>query len=252
MKSVVFIYLIHFPAKPNNDQLLISLAHAQLPQFLSKEINVLSFDSHCLVAPLKTDFAKLCAEIGLTPFEQKQLAARKQISQQANFMMSRYAIKQCCSQWFHCESAAVEVKFNENTACLQAFYDEQLLPVSISLSHSKHKLLLCLAFDNTDVVIGADIEFIKPNRDFIAMAREVYSPQEITAIERSTEPLVTFYQLWTEKEAFAKALKQPLRLHLSTQVNAALDNQQLGLSNKRVGSYMLSIVHTKKADLCWH
>jgi phosphopantetheinyl transferase len=57
-----------------------------------------------------------------------------------------------------------------------------------------------------------DIEWLSP-RDFVGMARVAYSESEADALASLGHPDLlreAFYELWTLKEAFAKALQLPL------------------------------------------
>ena len=56
--------------------------------------------------------------------------------------------------------------------------------------------------------LGVDIEHIKPINNVQGVARVVFSPREIARLESLPEPvcLRAFYEGWTRKEAFLKAL----------------------------------------------
>jgi 4'-phosphopantetheinyl transferase len=71
---------------------------------------------------------------------------------------------------------------------------------SISLSHTAGWLAAALSVGR---VIGIDIEFHKPDRDFAALAHAAFGPQERSQVEGrgATE----FYRIWTLREAMAKA-----------------------------------------------
>lgn len=78
-----------------------------------------------------------------------------------------------------------------------------------SLSHSHG--FAALARAPRDVAVGVDVEWLAP-RDFLSMARTAYSPAEADELE-SLDPAALpgrFYESWTLKEAFAKALRMPL------------------------------------------
>ena len=56
--------------------------------------------------------------------------------------------------------------------------------------------------------IGVDVEHVKPIADAGALARAVLSPLELVRLAALPEPvrLRSFYEVWTRKEAFLKAL----------------------------------------------
>jgi phosphopantetheinyl transferase (holo-ACP synthase) len=75
-----------------------------------------------------------------------------------------------------------------------------------SLSHSHAYAALALAPGST--AVGVDVEWLAP-REFAGMADVGYSPAEAALIASLAEPgqrCAAFYELWTLKEACAKAL----------------------------------------------
>jgi hypothetical protein len=81
---------------------------------------------------------------------------------------------------------------------------------SRSLSHSHG--YAALAFASGAVAVGVDLERLVP-RDFLGMARVAFAPEEADRLADSYDPVERcsrFYELWTLKEAFAKALRLPL------------------------------------------
>ena len=79
-----------------------------------------------------------------------------------------------------------------------------------SLSHSHGYAALALA--PRAVTVGVDVEWLAP-REFRGMASVAYCAAECALLASLDDPLdlcATFYELWTLKEAFAKALRLPL------------------------------------------
>lgn len=79
-----------------------------------------------------------------------------------------------------------------------------------SLSHSRGFAALALVPDS--VAVGVDIEWLAP-RNFVGMADVAYAAAEtdhLAALDEPTERSARFYEFWTLKEAFAKALRLPL------------------------------------------
>jgi 4'-phosphopantetheinyl transferase len=96
-----------------------------------------------------------------------------------------------------------------------------------SRSHSHSHGHAALALAPAAVAVGVDLEWLAP-REFRGMADIAYSAAECALLASIDDPqdlCATFYELWTLKEAFAKALRLPLvdalrQCHL---VDAALD-----------------------------
>lgn len=79
-----------------------------------------------------------------------------------------------------------------------------------SLSHSHGHAALAVVADS--VAVGVDVEWLAP-RDFVAIANFAYAAAEAAHLATLGDPAnvrATFYQFWTLKEAFAKALRLPL------------------------------------------
>jgi hypothetical protein len=79
-----------------------------------------------------------------------------------------------------------------------------------SLSHSRG--FAALARAPAQVAVGVDVEWMS-KRDFLSMARMAYAPDEadeLASLEDATSLRDRFYESWTLKEAFAKALRLPL------------------------------------------
>lgn len=79
-----------------------------------------------------------------------------------------------------------------------------------SLSHSRG--FAALARATGQVSLGVDVEWLS-TRDFLSMARTAYSSAEADELAALGDPASLqgrFYESWTLKEAFAKALHLPL------------------------------------------
>ena len=74
-----------------------------------------------------------------------------------------------------------------------------------NLAHSG-ELAVCALARGCD--LGVDLEYLRPIRDAESVARSAFSPREVARLESLPEPerLRAFYEAWTRKEAFLKAL----------------------------------------------
>jgi 4'-phosphopantetheinyl transferase len=95
--------------------------------------------------------------------------------------------------------------------------DESTTPLSFNISHT-HGLVACAVAVSADV--GLDVERVTRATDWQSIATRYFSPEEVAAIEASAESqrVIRFYELWTLKEAFAKAVG----LGLSQALDAAM------------------------------
>lgn len=81
---------------------------------------------------------------------------------------------------------------------------------SSSLSHTHGYAALALA--PRAYAVGVDLEWMAP-REFLGMASIAFGPEECALLASFDDPrdlCATFYELWTLKEAFGKALQLPL------------------------------------------
>lgn len=79
-----------------------------------------------------------------------------------------------------------------------------------SISHSRG--FAAVALVPTSMAVGVDLEWLAP-RDFSGMAGIAFSAGERAHLDSLDDPAKrgsTFYEFWTLKEAFAKALRLPL------------------------------------------
>lgn len=85
-------------------------------------------------------------------------------------------------------------------------HGKPLLPgreLAFNATHSGDKALLVFS---TDGNIGIDLERIRPDFDFSRIQHRYFSADQVAEISASPDPRTTFFQLWTLKEAFIKAI----------------------------------------------
>lgn len=91
-------------------------------------------------------------------------------------------------------------------------------PLAFNLSHA-HGLVAC-AVSRGPVLLGLDVELVTRATDWRGIASRYFSSAELAQIDRApaAERATRFFELWTLKEAFAKALG----LGLSQSLDAAV------------------------------
>lgn len=86
--------------------------------------------------------------------------------------------------------------------------------ISFNLSHSEDVLLL--AITSGEVLLGVDVEAMRPMKEMPTVARDNFSPHEYqqwSALPQEKRP-AAFYTCWTRKEAYIKAVGDGFALPL--------------------------------------
>jgi 4'-phosphopantetheinyl transferase len=79
------------------------------------------------------------------------------------------------------------------------------LPLQFNLSHSHELVLYALTLDRQ---IGVDVEYVRPIQDMEQIAARFFSPPEYAALCSlpESQKLEAFFNCWTRKEAYIKAI----------------------------------------------
>lgn len=184
----------------SNNMTVKSIGISQV--LLTKEIQLFLFDSNAINKNILDYISKKY----LHENEAKTLHQRKKPQAQQEFIISRLLIKLLYINQTDKTLNEIEIKFNEKHLRLEMFYLDKLLPISISLSHSKGLIFIALSLSN--VSLGVDIEHINGKRDIESLAKNYYHLSEIEQLEHRDKS--AFYRIWTLKEAISKHLKQPI------------------------------------------
>ncbi|WDE00665.1 4'-phosphopantetheinyl transferase family protein [Thalassomonas actiniarum] len=199
---------------------------------VTKDINAISlepslclmlFDSNVLS---QAHISELTAS-WLTADEKQILDRRRLLTAKKEFVASRGMIKLALARHFQLDVRSINIHFDQQDTCLKASRYQQagpkeyqeVLPVQICISHSHGKVLVAMSRQSTR--LGVDLEWRKPERPWLKLARHFYHARELTRIER--EGVDSFYRTWTLKEALAKAIKQPIARLLSQDITPMLD-----------------------------
>lgn len=155
---------------------------------------------------------------------------RKKISAQKEFLASRFIIKKLITQLSNHTYDEIEVEFDEANVELKSYIGRIALPFKISISHSKGVVLVVLSTRTKN--IGADIEYMSEDRNFLKLAQQFFHPSEVNLIEQKGAKI--FYELWTMKEALAKLEKKSVTdlLRINIRKNTKACSKLIGLYDK--------------------
>lgn len=106
-----------------------------------------------------------------------------------------------------------------------------------SISHSGNIVAVCLSTSE----VGIDIEQVRKDRDYEALAKRFFSPEEMSEYEKSKDKEECFVQLWTRKEAFHKHVGDGLRLDKIKKPLPYSDIYTVYLTDEDKNGYYLSV-----------
>jgi 4'-phosphopantetheinyl transferase len=128
------------------------------------------------------------------------------------YIVARGLLRTFLGCYLHMEPAQLRFRYNA--------YGKPELDVSSSqhvlhfnVSHSHELALLAFAYDRP---LGVDIEFMRPDIEFEALAKHSFSPNENAVLHALPQNVIPqgFYNCWTRKEAYIKARGMGLSLDL--------------------------------------
>lgn len=133
----------------------------------------------------------------LIPEERARAARYVRPADRARFIIGRASLRYLLGERLGLASTVVPLQRN-------AFGKPQLPePTSLyfSISHSGSWIIIAVGARS----VGADVEKIDPGFKYAEVAAFHFSDAAQRTIQASVEPLITFYSLWTRREAVAKA-----------------------------------------------
>lgn len=145
---------------------------------------------------------------------------------QHRYLLSHYACRQILSRY--CQIAANEILFNLNQHGKPTVTGSD---IQFNLSHSHDLAIVAISASND---IGVDVEYLKPKPHWQKLAKRFFNPDEIDYLNQQAEDrqLMAFFQLWTRKEAFIKALGTGLSTPLHSFNSSGGDQVKLDSDNK--------------------
>lgn len=137
--------------------------------------------------------------------DKKRFDQMRSLLKREQLVLSRFLLRQAVLELskehnYRVESYKIE---NHNTLTIN-----QQDCFSISITHSGIIAAVCISTQK--IKLGIDIEKVKP-RNFIELSAEICTPAELTHIKSEKYQPVSFYLLWTAKEALTKATAVNLR-----------------------------------------
>jgi len=156
---------------------------------------------------------KVAAQI-LSSEEQKRAKRFYRVSDREHFIVARAALRFILARYLKVDPR--QILFDYNRFGKPRLADgARHRDIRFNLAHSGGLALFAVAIGRE---IGVDVEFIEPNFATMNLARNVFAPEEVTALSvLSKEDFVAgFYRCWTRKEAYVKAKGLGLSLPMNS------------------------------------
>lgn len=143
--------------------------------------------------------------------DELQKATRFYFAKDKNaYIAARGLLRKLLASYLNRDPAALHFDYNT--------FGKPFLPppteLTFNLSHSFELVLYAVG---RNVVLGVDIEHIRPVNEFWDIARGYFSKNEVAMLQTVPEgqQLEAFYNCWTRKEAFIKAKGEGLSMPLN-------------------------------------
>lgn len=146
------------------------------------------------------------------PREELERAARFRIESSRNrYLIGRYIVRSLASAYTGIKPEKIEIRYKKEG---KPFIDETY-GMHFSISHSA-SLVACAVTQMRQ--LGVDVEKIRPLQNENAIAKRSFSDLELNSLSNLNKKayLRGFFQGWTQKEAFVKAIGDGLKRSLKT------------------------------------
>ncbi len=172
----------------------------------------------------------------LSHSEQQKLDRLQQSNRRNEFILSRALMRMALSENYHQPYEAWQFLESPNAAPkLETPHNGTLL---ISLSHSAHHVVLAIS----DQAVGIDIERVQARKQYLSIARKVFTPAQQASFSGLTEQQSQqkFFELWTQKEALVKAMAGTVT-EFQMISTAAWPLQGFHFTQKCTGAYCITL-----------
>ena len=119
------------------------------------------------------------------------------------FIISRGLLRTLLGKYLDCRPESIQISRTlQGKPFLPAAFSSA--PITFNLSHSRDAVLFAVRLREP---VGIDVEYMRDNLDFIALAERFLSVQEYRTVSSlsGAQQKAAFYTCWTRKEAYLKA-----------------------------------------------
>lgn len=211
----------------------------QLPDWLTALVPQLSVDrphlwqvslSNATISPDKFPEQFQYLRATLSPDEQAKADRFYDPLDGQRYIMARGTLRSILSHYLHLDPSLIKFAYtaqgkpildraflsgnqqvnasNSPAPLNPSFPNNQVPNLQFNLSHSQDLAVYGVMLDRP---LGIDVEYLRPLKDALSLAKRWFTPKEYTEICQSPEPTTNFFRFWTAKEAYLKATGAGLR-----------------------------------------
>jgi len=201
-------------------------------QFPPEKINLTDRDVHIWQIFLEEPIEKAKDMGWILSDEEKYRAGRFQFEHhQRRFLISHAALRHILSQYTGIEPQHIQYQITSYGK--PHLRNKTEFDIQFNLSHSHERAVVAICQNQP---IGIDIEYIRSTADIASLAKQNFSTNEYQQFAKLpvTDSLLGFFNTWTRKEAYIKAIGEGLSHPLHTfevTVNPGEPAQMLSIAN---------------------
>jgi 4'-phosphopantetheinyl transferase len=147
----------------------------------------------------------------LSPDELERAGKLKFQRDREHFILSHSQLRLILSKY--CDCLPGELSFRYNSCKKPIISNTEFGELKFNMSHSDDLMLVSLCKRNE---IGIDIEKVREVNELESIANENFSAREIKYLTDSSDKAITFFKIWTRKEAFIKAIGKGIHFPLKS------------------------------------
>jgi 4'-phosphopantetheinyl transferase len=140
----------------------------------------------------------------LLPEERERSQSYQRKKDRQRFITARGVLRTLLSKYLGTPPTQIQLISGPNKKPVVLSHNS--LSLHYSIAHSGEWILIAISH----APVGIDLEKIEEQFSFWEIIKSSFSPDEISFVEKSVTARVSFYWLWTRKEALAKATAKGL------------------------------------------
>lgn len=165
------------------------------------------------VVELDREAAQVADRVGLLSADERERYERLKVEDaRRRFAVTRASLRTILGRYLNVSSADLEFVYKEHGKPELA-PDHNSRDIRFNLSHSHERAVLAVGAGGE---LGVDIERLRDSVEFVKLAKRFFSPREAESLAglSGDELKRQFFQIWTAKESYIKAIGTGLRLPL--------------------------------------